>query len=121
MLRILCKSKIRDLTITEACLHYEGSITIDEDLLDRADIWPNEQVHVLNADNGSRILTYAIPGPRGSGICCLNGPAARHGKPGECVTVLAYAHAEKPVPFRLVRVDARNRPLEMVPAGRSGS
>jgi aspartate 1-decarboxylase len=112
MLRTLCKSKLRDLTITEACLDYEGSITLDEELLERADVWPLEQVHVLNRDNGTRLVTYAIPGPRGSGVCCLNGPAALHGKPGERVTVLAYAQAEKPVPFRLVDVDAKNRPLE---------
>lgn len=112
MLRTLCKSKIRDLTITEARLEYEGSITIDEDLLDLADIWANEQVHVLNMDNGSRLETYAIPGPRGSGVCCLNGPAAHRGKPGERVVVLAYAQSDKPIPFRLIVVDAKNRPLE---------
>jgi aspartate 1-decarboxylase len=119
MLRTRVKSKIRDLTITEARLEYEGSITIDEDLLDRADIWPNEQVHVLNIDNGSRLVTYAIPGPRGSGVCCLNGPAALKGKPGERVVVLAYAHTDKPVPFRLVVVDAKNRAQEPVRTGRS--
>jgi aspartate 1-decarboxylase len=112
MLRTLCKSKLRDLTITEACLDYEGSITLDEELLEKADIWPHEQVHVLNRDNGQRIVTYAIPGPRGSGVCCLNGPAALHGRPGERVTVLAYAQSEKPIPFHLVVVDAQNRPLE---------
>lgn len=118
MLRTVCKSKIRDLTVTEARLEYEGSITLDEDLLDLADIWPNEQVHVLNMDNGNRLETYAIPGPRGSGVCCLNGPAALKGKAGDRVVVLAYAQAEKQVPFRLVVVDAKNRPLEPARAGR---
>jgi aspartate 1-decarboxylase len=115
MLRTVCKAKIRDLTITEARLEYEGSITIDEDLLDAADIWPHEQVHVLNMDNGNRLETYAIPGPRGSGVCCLNGPAALKGRPGERVVVLSYVQTEKPVPFRLVVVGANNRQLEPVP------
>lgn len=114
MLRTVCKSKIRDLTITEARLEYEGSITIDEDLMDAVDLWPNEQVHVLNMDNGNRLETYAIPGPRGSGVCCLNGPAALKGQPGQRVVVLAYAQSEKPVPFRLVVVDAKNRQIEPV-------
>ena len=114
MLRTVCKSKIRDLTITEARLEYEGSITIDEDLMDAVDLWPNEQVHVLNMDNGNRLETYAIPGPRGSGVCCLNGPAALKGTPGQRVVVLAYAQSEKPVPFRLVVVGAKNRPIEPV-------
>lgn len=118
MLRTVCKSKIRDLTVTEARLEYEGSITIDQDLLEAVDIWPNEQVHVLNMENGNRLETYAIPGPRGSGVCCLNGPAALKGRPGQRIVVLAYAQSEKPVPFRLVVVDAKNRPLEPVQSKR---
>ena len=83
--------KIRDIRLTKTNLEYEGSITLDEDYLDRAGIHPNEEVHVLNVDTGVRLITYAIKGERGSGAVELNGPAARCGMVGDRVMVLTYA------------------------------
>jgi aspartate 1-decarboxylase len=85
------KSKIHRLTITEANLNYIGSITLDEDLMNAANIIENEKVQVVNVNNGERLETYVITGKRGSGICCLNGPAARKGMPGDVVVVISYA------------------------------
>ena len=79
MLRRMCKSKISGARVTEAQVHYEGSITIDDELLKAVDILPGEKVEVLNLDNGSRIETYAISGKKGPGVICLNGAAAHTG------------------------------------------
>ncbi len=81
MLRTICKSKIHLATVTDANLRYEGSITIDEDLLDSAQILPYERVQVVNLNNGARLETYCLEGPRGSGTVCLNGAAARWAAP----------------------------------------
>lgn len=86
----LCKSKLHRATVTEACLNYIGSITIDEDLMDAAHIMANERVQVVNNNNGARLETYVIPGPRGSGVICLNGAAARLVQPGDKVIIIAY-------------------------------
>jgi len=85
------KSKIHRAVITEANLHYIGSITIDEDLMDGAGIIENEKVQVVNVNNGERLDTYVIKGKRGSGICCLNGPAARKAMVGDVVVIISYA------------------------------
>jgi aspartate 1-decarboxylase len=85
------KSKIHRAVITEANLNYVGSITIDEDLVDAANIIENEKVQVVNVNNGERLETYVIRGKRGSGICCLNGPAARKGMVGDAVVIISYA------------------------------
>jgi len=85
------KSKIHRAVITEANLNYVGSITIDEDLADAANIIANEKVQVVNVNNGERLETYVIRGKRGSGICCLNGPAARRGMVGDVVVIISYA------------------------------
>src|SRR5215218_2446599 len=85
------KSKVHRATITEANLNYVGSLTLDEDLLEAANMIPNEKVQVVNVNNGSRIETYIIKGKRGSGVCCLNGPAARQGAVGDVVIVISYA------------------------------
>jgi aspartate 1-decarboxylase len=85
------KSKIHRAVITEANLNYVGSITIDEDLSDAANIIENEKVQVVNVNNGERLETYVIRGKRGSGICCLNGPAARRGMVGDVVVIISYA------------------------------
>ena len=85
------KSKIHRAVITEANLNYVGSITIDEHLMDAANIIENEKVQVVNVNNGERLETYVIRGKRGSGICCLNGPAARKGMVGDIVVVISYA------------------------------
>jgi len=85
------KSKIHRAVITEANLNYVGSITIDEDLIDAANMIENEKVQVVNVNNGERLETYVIRGKRGSGICCLNGPAARKGMVGDVVVIISYA------------------------------
>jgi aspartate 1-decarboxylase len=86
------KSKLHMLTVTEADLYYEGSITIDEELLEIAQLLPYEKVQVVNVNNGSRLETYTIPGPRGSRVVCLNGPAARLNSPGDRIIVISYTH-----------------------------
>ncbi len=88
------KSKVHRVTITEANLNYIGSLTLDEDLMDAANLIPNEKVQVVNVNNGARIETYMIAGKRGSGICCLNGPAARSGAVGDIVIVISYARLQ---------------------------
>ncbi len=88
------KSKIHRVKVTEANINYIGSITIDEDLLDAANLVEHEQVHVLNYTNGERVITYTIKGKRGSGIICMNGPAALKFSVGDIVLVLAYGTLE---------------------------
>ena len=85
------KSKLHCVTVTEAELDYIGSITIDEDLMDAANLIENEQVHVLNKNNGERLITYVIKGERGSGVICMNGPAALKITRGDIVIIISYA------------------------------
>jgi aspartate 1-decarboxylase len=113
MMRTMLKSKIHRATVTESNLYYEGSITIDENLLKAANILAGEKVEVLNINNGVRMETYAIAGKKNSGIICMNGPAARGACVGDQVIILAYAivneievHAVKP---KIVKLNARNR------------
>ena len=124
MERILLKSKLHRATVTDADLHYEGSVTIDADLMEAANILPHEQVQVLNVNNGERFDTYAIRGPRGSGMVCLNGPAARLAQVGDMVIILTYAWMEREELERhtpkVVLVDERNRPLRTEAAGKRG-
>lgn len=87
----ILKSKIHRAVITEANLNYIGSLTLDEDLMDAANLIENEKVQIVNVNNGSRIETYLIKGKRGSGVCCLNGPAARRGAAGDIVIIVSYA------------------------------
>jgi aspartate 1-decarboxylase len=87
----MLKSKIHRARVTEANLHYEGSITIDAALMEAADILPFEKVHVLDVDNGARLETYAIEGERGSGVICINGAAARLVAAGDTVIIISYA------------------------------
>lgn len=107
------KSKLHRATVTEANLHYVGSITIDEDLMDVADLYENEKVQVVNNNNGARLETYVIPGPRGSGVICLNGAAARLVQPGDKVIIISYgimtseeAKGHKPI---VAVLDERNK------------
>jgi aspartate 1-decarboxylase len=113
MMRWMCKSKIHRATITEANLDYEGSITVDESLLETADIVPYEMVQVFNLNNGQRFETYAIPGPRGSGVVCLNGAAARLGVVKDKVIIISAAMVdEKDVPSyspKVVFVNDKNK------------
>src|SRR5215207_1026604 len=90
----ILKSKIHRVVITEANLHYVGSLTLDEALMDAANMIENEKVQIVNVNNGERIETYLIKGKRGSGVCCLNGPAARQGAVGDIVIILSYAHMD---------------------------
>ena len=85
------KSKVHRAVITEANLNYVGSLTLDEDIMDAANMIENEKVQVVNANNGERLETYLIKGKRGSGVCCLNGPAARKGMAGDVVVIISYA------------------------------
>ncbi|SMO43245.1 aspartate 1-decarboxylase [Melghirimyces algeriensis] len=90
MYRMMMKSKIHRATVTEANLNYVGSITIDQELMDTLDILPNEKVQIVNNNNGARLETYVIPGPRKSGTICLNGAAARLVQPGDTVIIISY-------------------------------
>jgi aspartate 1-decarboxylase len=93
--RVMLKSKIHRATVTDCDLHYVGSITIDPDLLEAADILEHEQVHVVDVDNGARFETYTIPGRRGSGEICVNGAAARLVHRGDTIIVISYANYEQ--------------------------
>lgn len=116
MRRTMCKSKIHRATLTGADLNYVGSLTLDPDLMEAADMLPYEQVSVVNVNNGARLETYAIEGERGSGTVQLNGGAARLGAPGDIVIVLTYAQYEeaelRDFRPRVVFVDGRNRIAE---------
>ena len=113
MFRTIYKSKIQGAIVTEANLEYVGSITIDADLLDAADIIPNERVQIVNLNNGARVETYVIPGKKGSGTVCMNGGAARWALPGDRLLIISYAMMEekdaaafKP---KVIFVDEKNR------------
>ena len=113
MLRHMMTSKIHRATVTQADLHYVGSLTLDEDLLDAAGLLPGERIDVVDIDNGARLTTYLIAGPRGSGVLGINGAAARLISPGDLVIIIAYGlvtedevHALQP---RIVFVDGDNR------------
>ncbi|MFJ2864890.1 aspartate 1-decarboxylase [Kitasatospora sp. NPDC087314] len=113
MLRTMLKSKIHRATVTQADLHYVGSVTVDEDLLDAADLLPGELVHIVDINNGARLETYTIAGPRGSGVIGINGAAARLVHPGDLVILIAYGQMDtaeaKGYEPRIVFVDERNR------------
>ena len=113
MLRTMMKSKIHRATVTQADLHYVGSVTVDEDLLEASDILPGELVHIVDIDNGARLETYTIAGERGSGIIGINGAAARLVHPGDLVILIAYGQMEnaeaKAFEPKVVFVDADNK------------
>jgi len=112
------KSKIHRATVTHADLEYEGSVTVDSDLLDAAEILPYEAVHIWNVTRGSRLMTYALPGPRGSGAICVNGAAAHLNKPGDMIILATFAEMTREEARRhhpvVVRVDAQNRQTDDV-------
>ncbi len=113
MLRTILKSKIHRAHVTEANLYYEGSITIDAELMEKADLLAGEKVEVFNMNNGHRLETYAIKGKHGSGVICLNGPAARGACVGDEIIIVAYALVEdkeaKDIKARIISVDEKNR------------
>ncbi|GIQ67591.1 aspartate 1-decarboxylase [Xylanibacillus composti] len=118
MFRTMMKSKLHRATVTEANLQYVGSVTIDEALMEAVDLLPNEKVQIVNNNNGARLETYVIPGPRGSGVICLNGAAARLVQPGDIVIIIAYAimsddesRTYKP---KVALMDEHNRIKEMI-------
>lgn len=117
MLRTMLKSKIHRATVTQADLHYVGSVTVDQDLLDAADLLPGEQVAIVDINNGSRLETYVIPGKRGSGVIGINGAAAHLVHTGDLVILIAYgqmddteARAYQP---RVVHVDSANQVIDL--------
>ncbi|MGE4618593.1 MAG: aspartate 1-decarboxylase [Planctomycetota bacterium] len=113
MRRTMLHSKIHRATVTGADLNYEGSVSIDTDLLRAADIVPGQQVHIWNISQGSRIVTYALAGEAGSGTVCINGAAAHQNSPGDLVIIASWVEMEDSLVFghqpRVVRVDAQNR------------
>lgn len=115
MLRCFLRSKIHRATITESNLSYEGSITIDSELIELANILPYEQVMISNLNNGERFETYVIPGKRGSREICLNGPTARKGVVGDTIIIFSYCYLDdkaidgfKPI---IIKVDNKNNPV----------
>src|ERR1700746_32023 len=117
MLRTMLKSKIHRATVTQADLHYVGSITVDEDLLAAADLIPGEQVAVVDVTNGARLETYVIPGPRGSGVIGINGAAAHLVHPGDLVILISYAVLSdveaRAIEPRVVHVDEQNHIVKL--------
>ncbi|MEU7139131.1 aspartate 1-decarboxylase [Nocardia sp. NPDC046473] len=117
MLRTMMKSKIHRATVTHADLHYVGSVTVDQDLLDAADLLEGEQVCIVDIDNGARLETYVIAGERGSGVIGINGAAAHLVHPGDLVILIAYAQLNEQeiaeYDPKVVFVDERNRPVEL--------
>lgn len=109
----MLRAKIHRATVTEACLEYEGSLTVDEDLLEAAGILPYEAIVISNLNNGERFMTYAMAGKRGSGEIVLNGPTARKGAVGDQVIIFCYEYyAEDEIKRhapRIIRVDSKNR------------
>ncbi|GAB6065504.1 aspartate 1-decarboxylase [Aquifex pyrophilus] len=117
MLRPMLKSKIHRLTVTDADLHYEGSLSLDEYLMELADLKPFERIDVYNINNGARFQTYVIPAPRYSGEVKLNGAAARLGHKGDLIIIASYAYySEEELESyspKLIFVDAKNNPVEV--------
>jgi aspartate 1-decarboxylase len=113
MRRTLFKSKIHRATVTQANVDYEGSVTLDPQLLEAADILPYEQVHIWNVTRGTRLITYAIVGEPGSGVCCINGAAAHLVQPGDLVIIATFTELDEPEARRhrprVVLVDEKNR------------
>lgn len=124
MQRTMMKSKIHRAVLTSANLNYVGSITIDQELMEAADILPYEKVQVVNNNNGARFETYAIPGDSGSGEICLNGAAARRGQPGDVVIIISYVQVDDEEARRhnprVVFVDGYNRIQEVLGAEQAG-
>jgi len=118
MLRTVCKSKIHRATVTEANIQYAGSVTLDGELMKAANLVPFEQVHIVDVDNGARLVTYCIEGRPGSGTVCINGAAARLVGAGDKIIIISYAQAtpeelEQLAP-KIVLVDAQNRIRQVV-------
>ncbi len=118
MLRTVCRAKIHRATVTEANLAYTGSLTLDAELMQAADLAPYEQVHVVDVTNGARLVTYCIEGTPGSGTVCINGAAARLISAGDQIIIIAYAHVTREelseLTPKIVLVDEENRIRQVV-------
>lgn len=118
MLRSMLKSKIHRATVTQTALNYEGSLSLDKDLIETAQLLPFEQIMVYNISNGERFDTYVIEAERGSGMVCLNGAAARRGEPGDLIIIASYGLFDKQECLtgesRIVAVDSNNRITEVI-------
>ncbi|MDH4027474.1 MAG: aspartate 1-decarboxylase [Nitrospirota bacterium] len=116
MLRSMLRAKIHQATVTDSNILYEGSLTVDEALLDATGMLPYEQVRVSNLNNGERFETYIIPGERNSGVICLNGAASRKGIKGDVIIIFSYAYYKddelKDFSPRIIRLDKKNRIIE---------
>ena len=111
-MRWVLRSKIHRATVTETRLDYEGSITVDADLLERAGIWVGEKVAVANVSNGARFETYTLEGEKGSGIVAINGAAAHLCNKGDKIIIMGYELSDKPVLAKVVLVDEKNNPVK---------
>ncbi len=124
MLRTLCKAKLHRATVSEANVQYPGSLSLDAELMKAADLMPYEQVHVVDVDNGVRLVTYCLEAPAGSGTVCVNGAAARLISAGDKIIVMAYAQLapEELAGFapRVVLIDERNRIRQALPLAQHG-
>ncbi len=108
-LRQLLKSKLHRATVTEADIDYVGSVTIDKNLIEAVDLWPGELVHIWNSSNGERFETYVIEGEAGSGVICLNGPAALRVEVGHKIIIASFAMSSTPITPQIVLLDEHNR------------
>jgi len=115
-MRILLRGKIHRAVVTQADPDYIGSITIDKELLEEADIWPGEKVLISDVDNGARFETYTVEGEAGSGVVCVNGAAALLVKPGDRIIIMAFEITDQPVQPRIVLVDEHNRKVKTLRA-----
>ncbi|HHT76023.1 MAG TPA: aspartate 1-decarboxylase [Methanomassiliicoccaceae archaeon] len=115
-MRVLLRGKIHRAVVTQADLDYVGSITIDKELLDEADIWPGEKVLISDVDNGARFETYTVEGEPGSGVICVNGAAAHLVKPGDRIIIMAFEITDRPIVPNIVLVDERNRKVKTLHA-----
>jgi aspartate 1-decarboxylase len=113
-MRCLLRAKIHRATVTDANPDYVGSITVDDELLQRSDIWPGEKVLVADIENGARFETYTVSGKSESGVICVNGSAARLVKKGDKIIIMAFEYSDKPVEQKVVLVDERNRFLRAI-------
>ncbi|HIC15786.1 MAG TPA: aspartate 1-decarboxylase [Dehalococcoidia bacterium] len=118
-MRVVLKSKIHRAWVTDANTEYIGSILIDEDLMDKVDLWNFEKVLVCDVTNGNRFETYAIAGERGSGVCAVQGAAARLSSRGNCLIIMSFEYTEEPVEPQMILVDEENQFVEFLEAAKN--
>lgn len=116
-MRWVLRSKIHQARVTDGNVNYIGSITVDSELLDKAGIWPNDQVQVVSNTSGANFITYVIPAAAGSGEICMNGAAALYCEPGEEIIIMGYELTDTPLTARVILVDERNRFVRYLEGG----